>query len=74
MSDKLSNSEKRDLILQAGIQLVPYVGGPMASLYFGSKQEKRFKRLESFYQEIAREVEAMRDSIGTIEQQNPIAL
>ena len=74
MSDKLSNSEKRDLILQAGIQLVPYVGGPMASLYFGSKQEKRFKRLESFYQEIAQEVEAMRDTIGTIEQQNPIAL
>jgi hypothetical protein len=74
MSDKLSNSEKRDIVLQAGIQLVPYIGGPMASLYFGSKQEKRFKRLESFYQEIAREVEAMRDSIGTIEEQNPAAL
>ena len=71
MSDKLTNSEKRDLVLQAGMQLVPYVGGPMASLCFGSKQEKRLKRLESFYQELAQEVGAMRDSIGTIEQQNP---
>jgi hypothetical protein len=74
MSDKLSNNEKRDLVLQAGMQLVPYVGGSMASLYFGSKQEKRFKRLESFYQEMAKEVETMRDSIGTLEQQNPVEL
>lgn len=74
MPDKLSSSEKRDLILQAGMQLVPYVGAPMASLYFGSKQEKRFRRLESFYQEIAQEVEAMRDSIGAIDEQNPEAL
>ena len=25
MSNKLSNSEKRDIVLQAGIQLVPYI-------------------------------------------------
>ena len=74
MSDKLTNSEKRDLVLQAGMQLVPYVGGSMASLYFGSKQEKRFKRLESFYQELAQELEGMKDSISSIEEQNPIAL
>jgi hypothetical protein len=74
MSDKLTNSEKRDLVLQAGMQLVPYVGGSMASLYFGSKQEKRFKRLESFYQELAQEIEGMKDLIGSIEEQNPIAL
>lgn len=74
MSDKLTNSDKRDLVLQAGMQLVPYVGGPMASLYFGTKQEKRFKRLESFYQELAQEVERMRDSVQTMEKQDPIAL
>lgn len=74
MPDKLTNREKRDLVLQAGMQLVPYVGGPMASLYFGTKQEKRFKRLESFYQELAREVEQMRDSVQRIENQDPVAL
>ena len=74
MPDKLTNREKRDLVLQAGMQLVPYVGGPMASLYFGTKQEKRFKRLESFYQELAREMEQMRDSVQRIENQDPVAL
>jgi len=74
MSDKLTNSEKRDLVLQAGMQLVPYVGGSMASLYFGTKQEKRFKRLESFYQELAQEIESMRASVKSMGEQDPIAL
>lgn len=74
MTDKLTNSEKRNLVLQAGMQLVPYVGGSMASLYFGSKQEKRFKRLESFYQELAQDIEGMKDSVSSIEEQNPVAL
>jgi hypothetical protein len=73
-SPKLTNNDKRDLVIQAGMQLVPYVGGPLSSLYFGAKQEKRFKRLESFYQEIAAEMETMKDSISSIDQQDPVAL
>ncbi|APW65865.1 hypothetical protein LPB137_08350 [Poseidonibacter parvus] len=73
MSKELTNKEKRDLILEAGMNLIPYVGGSMASLYFGSKEEKRFKRLESFYQELAQEIKSMKDSLGSIEEQNPIA-
>ena len=71
---KLTNSDKRDLVIQAGMQLVPYVGGSLSSLYFGAKQEKRFKRLESFYQEIAYEIEKMKDSILSVDKQDPIAL
>ncbi|WP_099608346.1 hypothetical protein [Vibrio coralliilyticus] len=74
MTEKLSNKDKRDLVLQAGMQLLPYVGGPMATLYFGSKQEKRFKRLESFYNELSQEIEGMRDSIKSIEEQDSSAL
>ena len=76
MSDtpKLTNSDKRDLVIQAGMQLVPYVGGSLSSLYFGAKQEKRFKRLESFYQEIASEMEKMKDSISSVDKQDPVAL
>lgn len=73
MSKELTNKEKRDLILEAGMNLIPYVGGSMASLYFGSKEEKRFKRLESFYQELAQEIKSMKDSLGSMEEQNPIA-
>lgn len=71
---RLTNSDKRDLVIQAGMQLVPYVGGPLCSLYFGTKQEKRFKRIESFYQEIAQEIEKIKESISSIHEQDPVAL
>lgn len=71
---QLTNSDKRDLVIQAGMQLVPYVGGSLSSLYFGAKQEKRFKRLESFYKEIASEIERMKDSISSMDKQDPVAL
>lgn len=74
MSEILTTSEKRDLVLQAGMQLVPHIGGAMATLYFGSKQEKRFKRLESFYQELAQEIGLIKDSIVSVDQQDPVAL
>ncbi len=37
-------------------------------------QEKRFKRLESFYEEIATEIEKMKDSISSVDHQDPVAL
>ncbi len=73
-SSELSNSEKRDLIIEAGMQLVPYVGGPLSTLYFGLKHEKRFKRLESFYQEVAVDIERIKDNITSFEKQDPVAL
>jgi hypothetical protein len=76
MSDTpdLSNSDKRDLVIQAGMQLIPYIGEPLSTLYFGAKQEKRFKRLESFYQEVAAEIEKMKDTISSMNKQNPVEL
>ncbi len=72
--EKLTGAEKRELVLQAGIQAIPYVGGSLATLYFGAKQERRFKRLESFYSEIAGEISAISDQIASIEEQNTGAL
>jgi len=60
MDDKLTFKEKRDLVLEAGLQALPYVGGSLATLYFGAKQEKRFKRIESFYRELAKELEDLK--------------
>ena len=73
MSDKLKNSEIRDIVIQAGMELIPYIGGSMATVYFGTKQEKRFKRLETFYQELANEIEQIKEVIQPINKQNPIA-
>jgi RNAse (barnase) inhibitor barstar len=68
---KLTITEKRDLVIQASMELVPYVGGPLSTLYFGSKQEKRFKRIESFYKEISEEIGHMKESISSLDNQDP---
>ncbi len=54
----------KDVIIESIVQAIPYIGAPLANLYFGHKQEKRFKRLEYFYQELQGE-------IGRIEQTFP---
>jgi len=70
----LSATEKRDLVIQAGIQAIPYVGSSLATLYFGRKQELRFKRLETFYKEFAEEVGDLKDRIASPEAHDKEAL
>ncbi len=60
----LTLSDTRDAILQVGLQAIPVVGSSIAALYFGVKQELRFKRLESFYQEVAEEVDKIKDNLA----------
>ncbi|MFZ2189673.1 MAG: hypothetical protein WA057_06410 [Candidatus Magasanikiibacteriota bacterium] len=48
---------KRDTIIEAGLNAVPYIGGSLATLYFGNKQEKRFERLEKFLEQVKQELE-----------------
>lgn len=74
-NDKQSSAEKkRDLIIQAGMQAIPYIGGTLSTIYFGAKQERRFKRLESFYAELASEVAAIRNQMASIEIHDQVAL
>ena len=70
----LTGAEKRDLAIQTGMQLIPYVGGSLCTLYFGTKQEKRFKRIESFYTELAQELTQVKAALPPIEQQDAPAL
>ncbi|MCR9306504.1 hypothetical protein [Vibrio diabolicus] len=50
--DKLSFKEQSEVAINAGLSAIPVVGGSLSALYFGAKQEKRFKRLERFYSEL----------------------
>src|SRR5690625_3345584 len=52
--DRLNTRDKIELVVQAGLQLIPVVGGALSSTYFGYKNEKRFKRLETFYEEFSK--------------------
>lgn len=58
-NENLSPREKAELVAEAGIGLLPYVGGPLQTLYFGSKNEKRFKRIEMFYEQLNSRMETL---------------
>lgn len=61
----------KELTIQALVQAIPYVGGSLATLYFGSKQKRQFHRIETFYKEIKEEVVLLKDQIKNIEEHNP---
>lgn len=50
--NRLTARERADIAIEAGMNLIPNIGGALAALYFGTKNEKRLKRVESFYQEL----------------------
>lgn len=64
----MNNKEKFKFAVNAGLQAIPYVGGPLATLYFGYKQEQRFQRIEQTLKEVAEELNGM--SIPSIEEHN----
>lgn len=68
MRDKLI---EKDILLEAVVQAIPYVGAPLATLYFGKKQEKRFRRLEKFYEELKEEMSKSHNVYKDISQHNP---
>ena len=61
----------KELTIQALVQAVPYIGGSLATLYFGSKQKRQFHRIETFYKEIQGEVASIKNQIRDIEEHNP---
>jgi len=67
---ELESKEKAQLVIQSAIQSIPYVGGSIATLYFGYKQEVRFKRLESFFRELAEEIKEIKGKIKSIDTQD----
>lgn len=64
----MKNKEKFELAVNAGLQAIPYVGGPLATLYFGYKQEQRFQRIEQTLKEVATELEGV--TLPSLEEHN----
>ena len=71
---KVNLSNRRDLFIQAGMQSIPYIGSQLATLIFGIKQERRLKRLETFFREFAEKVEDIKDRIAPLEAHDKEAL
>lgn len=67
--EKLNNKDNMNLIVEAGLQLIPYVGSSISTLYFGNKQQKEFKRLENFYKKLNEELISVKEEIKNIKEQ-----
>lgn len=77
LNNKLTPKEKFEIAVQSGLQIVPWVGGALSTAYFSTKQERRFKRIESFYQELAEKIETGEHSIlplGSHDEESLIAI
>ncbi|WP_152995547.1 MULTISPECIES: hypothetical protein [Exiguobacterium] len=65
----MTGKQMFDVVLEAGLQLVPFAGGSLATLYFGSKQAKQFNRIEHFYKEFAEKVNALESEPTSLNEQ-----
>lgn len=70
-TEKLTKKDYAEIVVEAGMQAIPVVGGPLATLYFGLKQEQRFKRLESLYRELSNDLNSRKYHLPPIESHNP---
>ena len=69
-NDQLTNKEKIELAIQAGLNAIPTIGGSLSTMYFGTKQEKRFKRIENFYNDLKNDFDKYKDELKSLEDQN----
>jgi len=71
---KLTPKEKLDIVVESALQLIPWIGGPLATAYFGTKNEKRFKRIENFYEELSLQIQEKGIQFNSIEAHDEDAL
>lgn len=64
--EKTTSKYSRETLVEAGLNLIPYVGGSIATLYASNKQQKEFERIESFYDEVASKIKLMDHALKTI--------
>lgn len=63
--DKLNWKDAGSLAVEAAVSALPYIGGPLQTAYFGAKNERRFKRVESFYKNLQKEIEDLRKQVAS---------
>lgn len=68
--DKLTTKEKAEITIQAGLNAIPYIGGSLATIYFGAKQERRFKRIEVYYHQLMIDFEKHKNDVKPLDAQD----
>lgn len=65
--ENLTPKDYIGLAIEAGIGAIPVIGGPVQTLYFGRQNEKRFKRIEKFYESLNEDLNQTSSRIEEIE-------
>ncbi len=56
--------QETENMVKAGLQLIPYIGGTLATLYFDRKQQREFSRLLNFYKELSEELKTLKEKLS----------
>lgn len=64
--ENLTPKDYLGLAIEAGIGAIPVIGGPVQTLYFGRQNEKRFKRIEKFYESLNKDLNQASSKIEEI--------
>lgn len=59
----LTKKDFAALAVEGGIASIPYIGGLVQTMYYGSKSEKRFKRIEEFYEDLNKTMKELKEKI-----------
>lgn len=70
---KLTTKQGVENTIEAGLQLIPYIGGALTTLYFGRKQQREFNRLLHFYEELAGELKGLEKELS-LDNQDEVKL
>jgi len=64
--DDLTTDDIKDITFQALLQLIPQVGGAAATTYYGKKQAIQFNRLKKFTDQLAEDINDIKDIIAPL--------
>ncbi|WP_153733321.1 hypothetical protein [Sporosarcina obsidiansis] len=63
MNENITDIAAKDVIVQASLSAIPFVGNSLSTAYFSTKQERRFRRIETFYCDLSERLSTMEDGI-----------
>lgn len=72
MDDGLTKKQKLENTIEAGLQLIPYIGSTLATLYFDRKQQREFNRIMKFYKDLSNELKGLKEKISLKNQDEGI--
>lgn len=65
---RLTTKQEVENTVKAGLQLIPYIGGTLSTLYFDRKQQREFNRLLNFYKELSEELKSLKEKLSLDDQ------